>query len=582
MPSKTPKFDEALEKYFSELELDENGVIEKTCRISGEKFYITAEDIAFYKKIGVPLPTVSPHESMRKKLGFLNVYNLFYGKSAKTGKKIISAYPSSTKYQIWEYQIWNSDEFDPFAYGIDFDSNKSFFEQYTKFQLSVPRPNLEITNGVNSDFTNGVVDVKDCYLFFDGRKSERCYYSIFTDMAKEIYNSFGQIKSEIGYDNTMVHSSYQVFFSEDSLSCVNSAFLFDCRDCTDCFMCTNLRHKKYCFYNQQLSPEKYREKMKGVNLGSRKEVKKYKKDFQNLKGSAIHRANHNEKNTDCTGDYIKNSKNCQSCLFTTDCEDVKFLVGGSNHKYTHDTTGGYNVSLTYNTVTWWAENTYGTKCSVLAVDLVDCEYCDLCKNCTNCFACIGLKNKQFCIFNKQYTEEEYWQKVDEIKTKMLADGEYGEFFPKELAPVPYNISVATSYGGYDDLGVVKKYGYKIEEVEEPNPDTENEITIEEVSDDIKEITDDILNKVIIDKNGKKFRYTKEELEFHRKYNLALPTEHYSTILARKRIALGPIDFNPKYRNCTKCGQKTQVTFPEDHLDAPEKVWCEKCYNQEVN
>ncbi len=505
MPSKTPKFDEALEKYFSKLKLDEKGGQERICRISGEKFYVATEDIEFYKKIGVPLPTLSPHESMRKKLGFLNAYNLFYGKSAKTGKKIISAYPPNTKYQIWEYQVWNSDEFDPFAYGIDFDSNKSFFEQYAKFQLSVPRPNLEIVNGVNSDFTNGVINTNNCYLVFDSRNLENSAYSI-ADESKEIYHSFIQIKSEIGYDNSMVIASYKTFFSEDSLMCVNSAFLFDCRDCTDCFMCTNLRHKKYCFYNQQLSPEEYQKKMKEVNLGSRKEVEKYKKDFQELKSKAIHRANHNEKNVDCSGDHVKNSRNCQSCFYAMECEDAKFLAGAVKHKNTYDTTGGRNVSLTYNTMTWWSDNTHGTKCSILARDLVDCEYCDLCKNCTNCFACIGLKNKKFCIFNKQYSEEEYWQKVDEIKTKMLADGEYGEFFPKELALVPYNISVATSYGGYDDLKVVKKYGYKIEEVEEVNLDTENEINVEEVPDDIsyfaeaskdkKDAADDILSKVI--------------------------------------------------------------------------------------
>ncbi len=85
----------------------------------------------------------------------------------------------------------------------------------------------------------------------------------------------------------------------------------------------------------------------------------------------------------------------------------------------------------------------------------------------------------------------------------------------------------------------------------------------------------------VDKNGKKFKYTKEELQFHRKYNLALLIEHYSTILARKRISFGLIDFNPKYRDCAKCGEKTQITFPENYSSAPEKVYCEKCYRQEV-
>lgn len=191
MNLKTPKFNKVLEEYFSNLELDEQGGQERTCRISGEKFYVPAEDIAFYKKIGVPLPTLSPHESMRKKLGFLNVYNLFYGRSAKTGKKIISAYPENTKYKIWEHQIWHSDEFDPFKYGIEYNPEQSFFEQYKDFQLSVPRPNLEIKKAVNSDFTSGVVGVKNCYLVSDGRDSEDCRYSIYLESSKNIYHSFG-------------------------------------------------------------------------------------------------------------------------------------------------------------------------------------------------------------------------------------------------------------------------------------------------------------------------------------------------------------------------------------------------------
>ncbi len=92
-----------------------------------------------------------------------------------------------------------------------------------------------------------------------------------------------------------------------------------------------------------------------------------------------------------------------------------------------------------------------------------------------------------------------------------------------------------------------------------------------------------MKKIIIDSvNDKKFRYTKEQLKFHRKHNLALPTEHYAAVLARKRIALGPLDFSIKYRNCIWCGKETQVTFPEDHPDAPKEVYCEKCYNQKVS
>ena len=115
--------------------------------------------------------------------------------------------------------------------------------------------------------------------------------------------------------------------------------------------------------------------------------------------------------------------------------------------------GGNGSELSYDT---WGLSAYNTKFSMNADFLRDCEYCDLCENCSNCFACIGLKNRSFCIFNKQYGEEEYWRVVDIIKTDMLVRGEYGEFFPPEVCPVPYNISLATSYGGYDDVKVLSR------------------------------------------------------------------------------------------------------------------------------
>jgi hypothetical protein len=582
MNTKTPKFSELMEKYFSELELDEQGGQERVCRVSGKKFYITAEDIEFYKKMQVPLPTLSPNERTRKKLGFFNIYNLFFNKSAKTGKKIVSIYPKNTPYKIWEYQLWNSDEFNPFNYGVDYDYEKSFFKQYKKFQLQVPRTNLNIINAINSNFTNYVNNVKNCYLVTDAKDAEDCQHSTYAVGSKNCHFSYGATKSDACYECNMVQNSYKCFFVEFSNDCIESSFLFDCRNCQNCFMSSNLRHQNYVFYNQQLSKSEYQEKMKGINFGNREEIEKLQQDFFKLKKKAIHRANNNEKNINCTGDYLKNSKNCHSCFFVFESENMAYCVGNLKHKDSYDMVGGVGSELSYETMSVNA-GSYQTKFSTTVTDLRNSEYCDYCKNCFDCFACIGLKNKKFCIFNKQYSEEEYWQKLDEIKTKMLKDGEYGEFFPKELAPISYNISVATSYGGYDDLEIAKKYGYKIEEVEEPNPDTQNEINIDEIPDDIKDVTDDILTKVIIDeKNNKKFKYTKEELEFHRKYNLALPTEHYSAILARKRIALGPIDFNPKYRNCAKCNEKTQVTFPENHPDAPLKVYCEKCYNEVLN
>jgi hypothetical protein len=62
--------------------------------------------------------------------------------------------------------------------------------------------------------------------------------------------------------------------------------------------------------------------------------------------------------------------------------------------------------------------------------------------CSYCLGCIGLKNKSYCIFNKQYTKEEWHDKVDEIFSQMEADGTLGQFFPPSMNPFYFNDTAA--------------------------------------------------------------------------------------------------------------------------------------------
>lgn len=63
----------------------------------------------------------------------------------------------------------------------------------------------------------------------------------------------------------------------------------------------------------------------------------------------------------------------------------------------------------------------------------NCDYCFLCENCSftahsiflinssYCFGCVGLKNKTYCIFNKQYTQEEYEKKIARLSKRSLSE-----------------------------------------------------------------------------------------------------------------------------------------------------------------
>jgi hypothetical protein len=64
---------------------------------------------------------------------------------------------------------------------------------------------------------------------------------------------------------------------------------------------------------------------------------------------------------------------------------------------------------------------------------------------SDCFGCVGMKNNSYCIFNKQYTKEEYDIMVAKIIAHMQLTKERGEFFYPLLSPFGYNETLAQEY-----------------------------------------------------------------------------------------------------------------------------------------
>lgn len=578
MASKTPNFDKALDEYFSKLELDEKGGQWRTSRFSGEKFYVRPQDIEFYKRIGVPLPTLSPKERWRLLLSFWNSYFLFNIKSALTGEKIIAQYPPNTPYKIYEHQKWFGGDWNPEDYGMDYDSSRKFFEQFRKLQLNVPRPSLFVdTSSVNSDYTNDSIHLKNCYLVFNAIDAENCHYCISPTRSRDSIDSFDIWDSSLCAECFESHELYNCRYVEFSKNCLDSTFLYDCRNCTNCFGGVNLRNKKYIFFGEQLMKEEYEKRIAAINLGDRNVLGENKKKFYKLVGTAVHKPNHNEKSVNSFGDFIINSKNCFYSYFAENCENSAYLIGSIATRETYDSIA---IATEFSYMSSGISGSYRTLFSNMTDSSRDSEYSDYCVNCHNIFGCIGLLNKSFCIFNKQYLEEEYWKVLDDIKTNMLLAGEYGEFFPPDLSPFPYRITTAGSYKGYDDFETVKQYGYNMENIPE-----EEIVSIDkardalEVPGDVHNVSDSILEENIIDKkNNKYFRYTKNELEFRRKFNLPLPTEHFTTRLKQKREKFGSIVLEFHNRRCPKCGAKFETVYRPDD---PRIVYCEPCYLKEI-
>jgi hypothetical protein len=76
-------------------------------------------------------------------------------------------------FKVYDQAIYYSDQRDPLSYGQDFDSTKTFTEQYQQLIYAVPKINLSNDNvSTNSLYVNQTTHLKDCYLIFDADVDE--------------------------------------------------------------------------------------------------------------------------------------------------------------------------------------------------------------------------------------------------------------------------------------------------------------------------------------------------------------------------------------------------------------------------
>lgn len=579
--TKTPDFDKAINAILDKLEPHQ-----RKCRQCRKDFKVYREDIAFYRKMMVPPPTLCPDCRMQRRMGFYNNVLKFYKKecSVHPGEKVISTFYPESPYKIFDSEYWWSINWGGEEYGRDYDSSKLFFEQFRDLNLTVPHSAItHYWKGVvNSPYTIAIINAKNCYLSALANYIENVHYSYWAIYSKDCLDSLNFARCENCYELTNCSFCYDCQFCEDCDNCIGSLFLRDCKNCFNCFACVNLRHKSYCFFNEQLTKEEYERKIKEINLGDREVLEEYGKKFREFAKKSLRRNLFvDRKNTNCFGDLLEQAKNCY-LVFRGDygvenlryCADVSFNIKDSMDLW----DVAPNVNLSYELVECF--NSSLVKFSYFIRDGLNLEYCLECFNCRNCFGCIGLRHKQFHIFNKPYLEDDYWQKLNEIKIKMLENNEYGEFFPLSMSLYPYNNSYAVVEFPLNKEQVLKNGWQWYDEPHIP-PDLLGLAVIEprDLPVDIKEVKDDILDKAVVCRiTGKPFRIIKPELDFYRKHNLPIPTKHpFQRMLERFRKR-NPLKLWKAV--CAKCGNEIYTSyFPEKQKEY--KIYCENCYLKEV-
>lgn len=567
--------------------------------------------------MNVPVPTFCPMCRTQRRLAFRNERGLYKRTCDFSGKEIFSMYAKDSPVKVYERDIWLSDKWDPMEYGTDINWNKPFLAQLYDLMLKVPFKSNNSIRGVNSDYSNNITDPKNSYLVFNATNPEDCMYSNGVNFTRDCVDVSHVSKSETCYESFWLQNCNRVHYSKQ---CADSSDLWFCRDCVgcmNCFGCVNLKNQKYCFFNEQLTKEEYEKKTAGYSLGTRDGYELAVTHAYALWGEHPVKEHQGLKNQNSYGSYVTNSKNVRDSYLIREGENMRYCqyaqeIPGCKDCYDYSVWGD-SSQMVYESVSC-GTGIQNVKFGFLTQeDVHDMEYTIGCTNGSqNIFGSVGLRKKQYCILNKQYTKEEYETLVAKIKKHMddmpYVDGKgrvykYGEFLPVEFSPWAYNETIAQEYFPLTkEEALAQGYRWRDVDTREYVPTIKNENIPIDITTVESSITKEILecrHKGTCNQNcTKAFRIIPDELAFYKKLGLPLPILCPSCrTMERLKLRLGMKVYERKcacggemsaignYKNLathghgdTPCMNVFQTGYDPKHGDI---VYCEACYQQET-
>jgi CxxC-x17-CxxC domain-containing protein len=570
----------------------------KQCKRCKTSYEISDGDYEYFKKIAPQLNKSYPVDPpqlcfdcrMTTLMAWRNERNFHAIDCAACGKKTVSIFSPEEKLQILCSDCFWSDQNDQIASGQDFNPNKPFFEQFDTLMHKAKLLALYAVHNENCEYVNQESDDNNCYLCMGGYNNQDSYYQTYSSYADRCINCAGVTNSQNLANCTFAINCYEGQYLYDCHNCKYCYFCQDCIGCEHCFGCINLRYKKYYFFNEQLDKDSYFQKI-AEYLDTYKGIKNAEERF------AQHRLKYVYKydirvfcGDNCNGDLLFQCKNVENTFYSANCEDCKnsYLV----NKIT-DVMDGLAVGR--------GELVYYSGSSISLFGSAFCAscymsrniyYCFMCYNSHDLFGCIGLNHKQYCIFNKQYSKEEYEELLPKVIKHMQETGEWGEFFPIEMSPFGYNESMAIEYypkskseaqkikaNWREDAGEkYKREYYQPKDIGEyrfdKNPDAE------------QEITKCLAGVLKCEESGRPFKIMAPELAQYIERNIQLPRQHPNIRYKHRLELLNKMKLydrqcmckEEKHGHSGQCEVKFKTTYAPER---PEKVYCEECYQKTV-
>jgi hypothetical protein len=590
----------------------------RTCERTGEDFPIFQADIEMLEKLSpviagkkylLPLPKLAPEARQQLRYMFINYYHLYRTTCWLTGKSIISRFPPESEVKVFTNEAWAGDSRDYTDYAVDYAWGDVLLPIHklihtTPYQdLIWSFSNLEH----NAQYTNYTADVANCYFLFDSNTTENSCYCTKAHNCSKVFDCLNIVDSQECYDCVDVKWVYNCTHCYDCSDCNNCAYLIDCHGCNYCLFSTNLQQKQYYIFNAPVSKEEYESAYKELQKNNYNPVTWW----DQIQKKSIRKNIHLLHSEHSIGENIRFSNNAFCSTNTMNSHNMRYCDAMESSQDCLDVDSyGHESFLMYN-ATQVGRYSHHIWCSSIIGKGENLLYCIETKKSKNCFGCVNIKEKEYCIFNKQYSKDEYETIVPQLIQQMQHDAQWGEFFPTDFSILPYNDSAAYDYYPIKeilssgkvqpinphgiwcveilapekfisdailhlwstDLKIKRRTGIKEVDI----PDRIKLLSSSDLPASIDEVHDDLLQQAIVcEVSGRPFRIVQLELDFYRRHHLPLPRKH-PDIRREERIQQRP-GKTLYLRNCDTCKIEMLSVYKERETF---KVFCEACYNKEI-
>lgn len=439
----------------------------------------------------------------------------------------ISKYPESERIENIVSIQQHADSRDVMTqYGIDWSGD--IFSDITTLFRTVPIAAVNhFGENENCDYSDVAYNAKNIYLsIVTTRGVENAAY-VFNckDNSANVFSSINVLEwSENVYASNYIIQSYNVFFSENIINSSNIRLSTNCIWCSECVDCDGLENMSYCIQNTKLDKDAY-------FLRKQEILQNKDKLFKKISDKPLNMGSSNVKGTNLYNchDVI----NAYSCINVKNARNVALISSNEDNGDFYDVFMGGRSTNFYGVCDagWFSDNCY---CITQCATCTSMYYSMFCEWCSFCFGCIWLKNKSYCILNKQYTKEDWLAKVDEIFSQMEKNWSLGEFFPWWMNPFYFNDTAAylIDQSFSKEEVVALWYLRRDEPVKVDIPTGADVVKIGELDNyewfDTawnRSINPDILQKIIIDEHGNYYRVVKMEYDFLVRHWLPLPRKH---------------------------------------------------------